>query len=88
MGAETPKLVIYMEEATSDHKIVSSMEERLAKIDRRIRRLDNVKLAHVLRIESEFEDLLLKFSRLTDDINELKHSVDRHVIRPLRGDSE
>ncbi len=36
---------------------VKGFEKRLEKIDKRIRKLDNVKLKHVLSLENEFEDV-------------------------------
>lgn len=54
---------------------VKDFEKRLEKIDRRIRKLDNVKLKHVLCLENEFEDIKALLKRIELHLEEIQEVV-------------
>lgn len=54
---------------------VKGFEKRLEKIDRRIRKLDNVKLKHVLSLENEFEDVKSLLKKIELHLQEIQETV-------------
>ena len=82
----TPKgPTVHTDNVTCDLKAISlnttesrllQFERRTQKIEKKLQRLDNVKLSHVRVLESDLEDMRLALLRMADRIDEYIRRVD------------